>query len=390
MNSISKDMILQLVKERGSWFVSLYMPTQPAGREMAQNRIRFRNLLEAAKAKLTDRGMNASDATLLLAEATELLEQPSLWQSSAHGLAVLISEAGTRVYHLPFSCEELCVVSGRFHIVPLLAWQQREASYYLLTLSENHVRLFSGTDNSLEQMTAPELPKSKAETLHHEKPEGAYQVHSGQPQFRGKEGLVFTGHGGKADVSNPELSAFCRAVGEAVGEALKLRTEPLVVACVDHLFAIYHRHNKYPHLLKKHIPGNVDHVSLEELRQCAWSLAESLKAEQEKAAIEKYWNVEHQGRNCNRLEQVLPAAAAGEVETLFIDPKLRRMGAFDAQSNDVHFDEGKPESRSEDLVNLAACLVLEHRGSVDAISSGNLPGGGTLAATLRYPTNVTA
>ena len=71
------------------------------------------------------------------------------------------------------------------------------------------------------------------------------------------------------------------------------------------------------------------------------------------------------------------------VDTLLIYPAIHRWGRFDPQSQTTRLD---PESRpdNEDLINLAVCLVLKHRGNVESITTGNIPGGGVLAAVLRY------
>jgi hypothetical protein len=71
------------------------------------------------------------------------------------------------------------------------------------------------------------------------------------------------------------------------------------------------------------------------------------------------------------------------VETLFICPTVRRSGMFDSQANMVRLDD-QYRHDGEDLVNLAACLVLKHRGNVESLVSGNIPGGGPLAAVFRY------
>ena len=41
-------------------------------------------------------------------------------------------------------------------------------------------------------------------------------------------------------------------------------------------------------------------------------------------------------------------------------------------------------------MNFAACLVLKNRGKVEVLLSGNIPGGGSMAAVFRYPLSLGA
>ena len=230
----------------------------------------------------------------------------------------------------------------------------------------------------------PSLPVSLTEALHYDPREGFFQTHSGEPHLRGKEGLVFTGQGGEEEVAKEEVASFFRMVDAAIGHFLHGQTEPLVFSGVDYLYPIYREHNHYPNLLPKRISGNSDLLSPFELRKRAWPLVEAALRQRQEAEVAKYWNLVGQGRGSNCIEEIVAAAYAGVVETLFICPAVRRLGVFDPHTNEVRLDK-HPRSDSEDLVNLAACLVLKNRGKVEVLVSGNIPGGGSMAAVFRYP-----
>ena len=383
MNTISQIELMNLVETSGDRFVSIYMPTYPSGREMSQNPIRFKVLLSKAADTLRERGMSSSDLSDLLTPAEELHDQPLFWKSQGHGLAVFVSRKGMHFWQLPFESEALCVVGKRFHITPLVDWLKADAAYYVLAVSQNRTRLLRGGRCKLQEIWVPDMPASLEASLHYDRREGLYQFHSGQPQIRGKEGLVFTGQGGEVDVAKEEIGAFFRMVDAAIARFMQTRHEPLVFAGVDYLYPIYREHNHYPHLVTQHISGNPDLLSPEGLCQRAWPLIESFVQERQAAEIAKYWKLVEHGRSSNRLEDIVRASHAGVVETLFISPTVRRLGAFDPIENAVRLDDS-PRHDSEDLVNLAACFVLKHRGNVESVSSGNIPGGGPMAAVFRY------
>ena len=350
---------------------------------MAQNQIRFRELLKSADELLQQKGMNPRDAAEFLSPAAGLLDRPVFWQTLAHGLAMLISGDSMQVWHLPIACEELCVVGRRFQVTPLIAWLNDDAPFWILAVSQNDVRLFRASRFQIQEAKVPDLPDGCTEALHYDVREGLYQTHSGEPKLRGKEGLVFTGQGGEADVAKDEIAEFFRLIDGSVSKFLNERSEPLVFAGVDYLFPIYRLHNSYAHLLAEHIPGNPDLVALPQLRDRAWPLIETSIHQDQETEIAKYWNRIHQARAANPVEEILAAAQVGAIETLFISPKVRPLGSFDPASRSVRLGN-HPRQESEDLANLAAILVLDHGGDVEVIASGNIPGGGSMAATFRY------
>ena len=388
MNTLCHAGLIKLVEERGERFVSLYMPTYPPGRKSPQNPIRFKALLNKASEALAAKGTSDTDVHKFLQPAAELLERPVFWEALGNGLAIFASARGLRVWHLPFDCEELCMVGKSFHVTPLIKWFYEDAPFYLLAVSQNGVRLLRCTRHKLVQVDVPRLPTGETATLNYDTREGLYQTHTGQPQLRGKESLVFTGQGGEADVAKQELAEYFRLIDGVVGKFLMNKTEPLVFAGVDYLYPIYRQHNHYPHLLSKHIAGNPDLLSSLELRQRAWPLVEELLRGRQQTEIAKYWEVVAHGRGCNRVEEIAPAAHSGMIETLFICPTIRAWGVFDPRTQITAIDE-RPQNDSEELINLAVCLVLQHGGKVEPMLTDNIPGGGAMAAVLRY-TNAAA
>jgi hypothetical protein len=81
-------------------------------------------------------------------------------------------------------------------------------------------------------------------------------------------------------------------------------------------------------------------------------------------------------------------AHLGAVETLFVDPAAKLMGTFDAEHCTVRLTDPNLEisgASEEDLINLATVLVLRNSGAVDTPGVDCIPGGGPLAAIMRYP-----
>jgi hypothetical protein len=95
------------------------------------------------------------------------------------------------------------------------------------------------------------------------------------------------------------------------------------------------------------------------------------------------------GRAEKRVEQVVRDAHAGIIESLFIDPNVQLWGRFDEVAAEIRLDDQRRRD-SEDLINTAAVDVLRHGGKVETATSGYVPGGGAMAAILRYAAATTA
>ena len=382
MKPITRAELTELVARSRDDEVSIYMPGY-VGAESRQNSVRFKNLLTEAETKLLDKGLRRPAVEALLAPARELLEEPSLWGRIGKGLAVFINGDGVRLWKLPFACDELCVVGKEIYVIPLLIWLSNEASYYVLAFSQNQLRVLYGTSTELEEIDVPGLPSNRDEALRLDEPESIQQAHVSRTLGAGRGDLMFHGHGGAPDDNKVELELFMREIDRPLSDFLRLETKPLVFVGVDYLFPIFEQVNNYPYLLPTPVTGNPELWSLDELRNKVWPLVEPILVSRRQEALAKYGDVTAQGRALHELEDVLVAAHAGAVETLFVDPRARQWGAFSPTTSQVRFDESAQQD-SEDLINLAATFVLRNSGAVIPLDKGNMPGGGDVAATMRY------
>jgi len=382
MKTISTFELRPLADFSDGTCVSLYMPIA-TGVDSRQNPVRFENLLREAERKLANRKLGASAAQEFLAPARALLDRPEIWEGVGRGLAVLLAWDGLRIWQLPIACDQACVVGHNFYLLPLLASLAQETSYYVLAMSQNSVRLFRGSRSGIEQFDVPGLPLDLARALQYDEPEPALQAHSGQPQIAGKEGVVFHGQGGAVDAKKQELLAYFREVDRSLADVLRQQTDPLIFAGVDYLFPIYQSTNTYPNMLAANISGNPELWSPPDIQKRAWPLAKSAIDERRRAEMAKYWDCVSHDRTSNRIDDIIIAAHSGAVETLFIDPAVRKFGTFFPEAAAVHISDSFDED-AEDLINLAAILVLRSSGWVEIVESGNIPGGGAMAAVMRY------
>ena len=154
MMNLNRNVLQTLMSQQGEWGVSIYLPTHRNSLEVRQDALRLKNLLREADTQLQSLGMPEDKVYKMLRPARELLEQNSFWQHQREGLALFLTEDIYQWFALPMHFPELCVVTERFHLKPLLRWLTSDGGFHLLTLSKKQVRLFEGTRYKLDRYNA--------------------------------------------------------------------------------------------------------------------------------------------------------------------------------------------------------------------------------------------
>ncbi len=383
MSILSRNELNSLLQERADSCVSIYLPTHPAMPETQQDPIRFKNLLTEAENSLATAGLRANEVKDFLEPATRLLADHEFWTHQSNGLAVFLSPNIFRFYTLPVTFPELVVVTNRFHLKQLLRLFARDGSFYVLALSQNQVRLFQGSQQTISELFPQGIPQSLAEALRYDDPERQLQFHTRAAQAGGRRDAVFHGHGVGTDDSKDRILRYCREIDAGLHPLLKDEKAPLVLACVDYLLPIYREANNYPHLVEEAISGNPESLNSTELHAQAWKILQPRFQKSLDETIAKYRQRAGTGLTSVDVSKVISAAANGRVESLLVAAGVNRWGKFDPANNacELH-DEAEPGD--EDLLDRAAVETLVNGGTVFAVEPDMVPEGAQLAAVFRY------
>lgn len=329
MDSLSRNTFDALVRYRGWPCVSVYLPTHPGGLEAQAGRIRLKNLLVEAQARLEARGIRPVEARDFLAPARKLVDNEPFWKNQTQGLAVLASPEATRTFYLPTTVPDLAVVNSRFHVTPLLPLIDGATDYYIVAISENRVRLLKADHWRASEVAVPNLPASAKEALHYDHPSDTRQFHTAV-LGRGMSKLgAYHGSGDFFESEKAELLEYFRIVDRALHPVLRDQRVPLVFAGVDCLFPIFQKANRYPHLAESHVHGNPDGWSDQELHDKTWACVAPSFALPVEAALARYANVPTDGHKSVDLRVILDAAHEGHIGILLVDPQRPVWGKWD-------------------------------------------------------------
>jgi hypothetical protein len=356
-----------------------------AGREVRQDRVRFKNLLEQARAQLAELGVPQADSDALLSPAGPLADADGegFWRGGGAGIAVFLAPGFFRHYRTEFSLPEAASVDTRFGVKALLPALDEEGRCYVLALSENSARLVLASPDGAAEVELPGAATTLNDYMKLEDREQSLQMHStGSPQSGNAAG-GFHGGGSWHDYEKAQLPGFVKSLGEALHSMLSPDGAPLVVATEQRLFAEAQRSFRYPGLVPDFVAGNFDDASPAQLAQLAWPLARPRFGGRD-AKLARLSEVVGTPAAATGLGAVVTAAARGQVDALFLDPQAEGWGSYDPGSFSAVVHPQR-ESGSVDLLEIAAAEVLRTSGSVHCLSEGEVPGGGSAAALLRWP-----
>jgi len=383
MDTFTATNFRNLTEDKTGLCITIYMPTYLRGGDSQQNPVRLKNLLQQAENQLSDGWMRPADARRLLDPARDLLADSVFWEGRGRGLAMFLSTEQRTHFRLAQEFEELVVVNRRFHLKPLLSLLNSNDRFLILALSQNNTRLFEATRYAIERFEVEGVPTSMEKALNYTSVDRGSQTHSATRGNQGKQGAVFHGQGGEPESHKEDLAQYFRLVDQSLRPTLNTRNLPLLLAGVEYLLPIYREVNSYPHLAEVELRGNFEHEPAAKLLEKAWSvMGPSFEAKREQVAA-RYRQLAGTGKTSDNIENTLPAAYDGRVDTIFVDESAHQWGVYakDSRFIEVHkeFQQG-----DDDLLDLAAVETLSHKGSVYALNRDAMPADKPIVALLRY------
>lgn len=356
-----------------SEFVSIYLPTHRAGREVTQDPVLYRRLVANAAGEV--------DAGERIAAAARLVDDRDFWAHRSVGLAVLAGPEGTTAIRLSEPTGELAVVSDRFHLKPLVAARARRVEFDVLAISRHSVRFVDVTGSRAVEVEIPGMPTSMPEALRWDDREPQVRSHSSARVGRGQVSATLHGQGSTSDARDVDLDRYLHMVDHAVADHRSGSTRPLVLAGVDDIVGVYRKLTRCAHVLDDHVAGNPDQLRAAELADRARPFVPPSAAETERAARESFLG--GAAATVRTVEQAVIAAAAGQVASIFVPADREYWGRY--RSGHHLLEERETRAPGDhDLADVAAIEVLRHGGLAFVVAASDIPGGGTAAATLRY------
>jgi hypothetical protein len=367
--------------------ISVYMPTFATFPEEKQNRIRFKNLLNAVEDKLSAGYPEVSPGRLLVS-LQKLEEDSYFWSHQLRGLGIFIAPEYFNMIRFRRSVDELVVVSDSFHIKPLIRCFQSADRFQILSLTQNEVKIYEGDRYGIDEIDRRGVPKSLDEALDEDyDPEQRLNMRSlgmnaGAPRVSGFGSQVFSGMDDGSEKNKNDLRRFFIAVDRCVHDLhSKVTNLPLILAAVDEHHDPFRKISKnkrlWPEGIRKH-PGS---LSTDQMLAEAWQLLEPSYLSKTDKLRDEFRNGQPHGKSSDDLRTIAGAASDGRVATLVLDADRQIFGSLSELGLDVNAGSDKTH---DDLLDDLAELALSKKSEVVVLPSDRMPTTSGAAAIFRY------
>jgi len=347
--------------------VSIYLSTDPASTGAAEQ-IALKNLVSEAINQLREAGSTPKQDIADLEEAfSHLGEDREFWRFQARTLAIFATPGSMVTFRLPNRLVEMVAVADRFHLKPLLRSITFPQVALVLALAQNSVRLLEVLpEGPATEVTLADLPSDIRDAVR------ISHVDDQSPRGKSQSSAAEKGH----------LRAYCRSIDQSIRPLLAGRDVPLILAAADPLGSIYRSVNTYPHLAHSTIQGNPERTPDGELADRSRKILDEIYNAKMLDIHDLFDRRQSEGRAGMDVANTARAATYGMVDTLIVDIDAVTPGFVDDEGAVVFSDTD--DAVAYGVVDEITRRVWLNRGTVLAVRRDQVPGGGDLAAILRY------
>lgn len=361
--------IQKLFAQRNRASVSIYLETTPQTQHIDEAGIALSNLIKEADSQLEAAGVDKRERWAIVEQLEDVSEDEDFWKYQANSLAIFATPESHRSYRLPNRLTAMVQVADRFHLKPLIRAISVEQHAFVLALEENEVRLIEVFgDMPAREIKVPDMPKDAASAV------GTATVNTRSHQSGRQHG---------SEGQKVHLRKFCRMVDAALRPLLSGRHEPLILAATEPLLSIYVSVNSYPEFSSRSIETSPARIPEHELADAARPILDERHQETIDTFRALFSERESDGRATTDVVAAARAATFGAIDTLVVDIDEVVVGRIDEETGEVTFaDEEGADSYG--IVDEIAGRTLAMGGRVIGERRADIPGGGSLAAVLRY------
>lgn len=366
----SRAEIDALMRTRRPWCVSLYLPTSPVSTGEAE-RIELGNLTREALDRLRAAGADKEDLAGVEEQLALIAGDEVFWRYQARTLALFVTPASLVTFRLPNRLRRLAAVSDRFHLKPLLRAVTFPQTAFVLALSQRSVRVLEILpDLGPQPVAVPDMPADLESAAGREPLEDRAAI-------RRLPG---------AEEQKVRMRQFARQVDQALRRMLPADGVPLVLAATEPLESIFRGLCRYPGLAPETVPGGPETLGDDELLTAARGVLDRLYAARLRELHELFERRAAQGRAVVDVADAARYATQGAIDTVFFDIDETVPGQVDEETGAVTFAEPGADGEAPvyGVVDEIVRRVWLTGGRVLALRRADVPGGGEVAAILRY------
>lgn len=358
MALLTKNKFESLSNERGNFCISMYIPCERGG-ENKKSRLKLKNKLAETEVQLLKTGLKNKEVAHYVEPIKKLLDDSGLWRHLSDALIIFRNSNNFNYTTQPIDVEEFLMVSDRYYLLPLLSIFNNNDTFFILILSQKNNKLYEATQNEITEIISEDaLPENIEDTVGKDVKQKSLQFRTGHSNSG--YGL-YHGKGEGKDDKQTEISKYLKEVDKGINEVLQGYNAPLIVASVDNLFAMYSEISNYKNIYPRPISGNHDNEDILLVHEKACEILNPWFEKERQKNKEKFRA--NSDKTILKIEELVKAAYAGNVETLFVEKNKYVWGKVEPDHEKIQIHSNK-QTLDICLLDFAARLTFLKGGKV--------------------------
>ena len=244
--------------------VSIYMPVSHGGNSHHQNVLELKNLARVALNSLR-RLYSSADVEQVMRPIERINGDSNFWNYQSCGAALFSAPGYFRVVRSVNMFDPVAIVADRFHIKPLIRLFQASDRFYVVAVSLNKARLWSGDQFGLEELKleSPNISISDFAAYSDGDRHMSTVSVGGSSNSGGRRGRAvyhnYDDYGARRKI---DISKYFAAVDALVRDKISAGVEqPVILACLSEHQNLYREQSKIIGLLVDGINHNPDSMN---------------------------------------------------------------------------------------------------------------------------------
>lgn len=373
MTLLSKKEIAKLDFMNQEYCISIFIPTHREGEEVLkeQDVLSLKIQLQQVKKKLAKKELQKKTIDSITAPVQKLIDDNLFWRQQSDGLAIFIADHFFEKYTLPINFEAFNYVADSFYLKPLMPMFVNDGTYYLMTLQLGKVKLYECTQHWVNEIIIEDLiPKSIQESVGYDYEEKSLQFRT---QQTGAGQVLYHGHEAATGKRKNEIKKYFRAINDGIKPLIKDKSIPFLLASQEYLFDIYKEVTTYPNFFNKNITANLQDINASDIHELAWENISPTFDQKRKDKISHFLEAQGTGKTAIGIEEILPQAFEGKIDTLFCENLEDIFGTYKLENDTIIATESEENDTAISLMNLAAIKTFLKGGTVYLLNKEDMP-----------------
>lgn len=345
--------------------VSLIIPTDKRYPQYRVDEGRIRALVKKAESELLE---NFSEAkTMVVINKLQSLISTIDHKHLSKALAIFVSSEKESMIYLPFHVEEKLIIDKSFEIRDLLYSAKNSYGYLLLVIVMHHVKVYSGYNDNLVEITIKDMPVNIKE------------VDRSLPSKVGN----FSDFDAIKEVN---LDKFLLRIDNALTKELNESDVPVIMCGVQRTLGHFKKLTKNSKKIAAFVEGSYEEYSIKELYKVIEPSILHLQELDQQNSLNMLEEAINRKEYVYGIEDVWRAALEKKGRLLIVEKDFvcpAKVGKDEFTLNTEIFDKNDPQVLS-DAVDDIIELVLKNDGDIAFVDNGRLTDFKRIALITRY------